>query len=362
MMNFKRSVAMLLIVSVCLTLCSCGYNPKTVGTITDPDGNVINITCGEYLCAQYEVTVGLLNEAEVSGEIDIEKFLDTWYDGGTVREYISQRVSEILLQKAVTDYLYDRTDLGDDVATTIYFDNYVQNEWSTNRDALIRNGIGFDSFKKYEIQSLKSAQLPYDLYGEGGEQELSREYVEKFIKNGVARFTYLSLPYRKVMGVDVTDEEKKELRSYATQILKACEEAEIPAHGSVKGVIASAAEEFSTNYQNMLGYVQDMESITYENERMVTGDGKFTAQQYAQMFGAKVGEYVMVDGGDGLYTIAYRQELDPETDNYDSLINEIIAVVASERFQSYLDENAKGFTIELDKKAAKYYSPEKIVF
>ena len=88
-------------------------------------------------------------------------------------------------------------------------------------------------------------------------------------------------------------------------------------------VIASAAEEFTTNYQNMLGYVQDMESITYENERMVTGDGKFTAQQYAQMFGAKVGEYVMVDGGDGLYTIAYRQELDPETDNYDSLINEI---------------------------------------
>lgn len=361
-MNLRKTAALLLIIAVCLSLCSCGYNPKVVGTITDPDGNVIDITCGQYLVAQYEATVNLLTELGASGEIDLKKVMDTRYEGSTIREYIKEKVSRKILDRAVTDYLYSQTDLDSDVSAKIYYDNYIQNNWVSNSDTMIKNGIGYDSFKAYEWQAIKANMVPYVLYGEGGEQELTREYVNTFISSGVGRFTYLSLPYRKVMDVGLSDDEKRDLRTYANLILAACRSADIPAHGTVKNVIADIAEEYSTNYQNMLGYYQDMESITYENQRIIVGDGSFTTDQQAQMFGAKVGEFVVVDGGDGLFIIAYRHALDPETDTYDNLINDVIASVARERFQTYIDEKAVDFSIELDKKAVKYYDPDKIVF
>ena len=361
-MKIKKIAAVLLLLALCLGLCSCGYNPKTVGTVTDPEGRKIDITCGQYLIAQYESLVSILNSAGASGQIDLVKLLDTEYEGGTIRDYIRSRLPDILLRRAVTDYLYDKTDLGDDTATKIYYDNYIQNDWASNSNSFLQNGIGFDSFRNYELQMLKAAQIPYVLYGKGGEQELSEEYVNDFIAEKCGRFTYISLPYRKVMDVGLTDEEKKELKSYAEQILAACEAEGIPAHGSAKNVIASAAQEFTVKYQSMLGYEQEMESITYDYQRRVIGDGTFTEAQYEQMFKAAPGEFVLVDGGDGLYIIAYRSELDPEEDTYDKLFNEAIVYVAGEQFQSYVEEKAKGFSIELDPKAVEYYSPDKIVF
>ena len=361
-MKFRKIAALLLVFTISLTLCSCGYNPKTVGTVTDPEGNKIDITCGQYLLVQYETVVSLLNSAGVSGQIDLSKLMDTEYGDGTVRDFIRSSLPEALLRRAVVDYLYDKAGLGDDVATKIYYDNYVQSNWASDSSSYLQNGIGFESFKVYEMQMLKAAQLPYDLYGKGGEKELTEEYVNEFIEEKCGRFTYISLPYRKVMGVELTDEDKKELKSYAEQILAACEEKGVPAHGSAKSVIAAAADEFYVKYQSMLGYEQDMESITYENQRRVFGDGTFTDAQYEQMFKAQPGEFVLIDGGDGLYIIAYRTELDPEADTYDELYDEAVAYVAGQEFQDYITEKAEGFSIELDSKAVEYYSPDKIVF
>ena len=210
-MRLRKIAALLLVFTVCLTLCSCGYNPKTVGTVTDPEGNKIDITCGQYLLVQYETVMSLLNSAGVSGQIDLSKVLDTEYGDSTVREFIRSSLPEALLRRAVVDYLYDRTDLGDDVATKIYYDNYVQSDWASSSSSYLQNGIGFESFKAYEMQMIKASRIPYDLYGKGGEKELTEEYVNQFIAEKCGRFTYISLPYRKVMGVDLTDELQKSI-------------------------------------------------------------------------------------------------------------------------------------------------------
>jgi len=357
----RRSAALLLVMTVCFALSSCGYNPETVGTITDPDGNTIEITCGEYLAAQYETVIQMLNDAGATGDVDIKALMETAYGDGTLGNFITGLVPEVLAQRAVADYVYDKTDYADDLNNRIYYDNYIRNGWATESSNMLQNGISFESYTKYQMQLLKTNALPYIIYAEGGERELSDEFIADFIETSCGRFTYLSLPYRKFGDVTTTDEELKELRKYAEEILAAASSAEVASQVSKKDIIASAAEEYSQKYQNMLGYLQEMSSITYENTLLMKGDGNFTDSQYEQMLAVPVGEYALIDGGDGLYTIVYREELDAENDTPENLLNNIISAVASGDLQDYISEKAAGFSVELDDKAVKYYSADKIV-
>lgn len=361
-MNLRKTAALLLVSAVCMSLCSCGYNPKVVGTITDPDGNKTDITCGQYLCAQYEITTALLNEAGVSGEIDMEKTMDSEYDGGTVRTYVQKATAERLLKRAVTDYMFANMDIEDDESVQLYYDSYIQSDWSASSSTLVRNGISFDSFHEYEMKSIRATRVPYIFYGEGGEQALTEDFVNNYIKNRYGRFTYISLPYHKLMDIALTDEDKAKLRSYAEQILEEAMNAQVADVVSVRERIAAAAEAHATDYLNMLGYDQDMDSITYEGQQLMYGDGTLTNAQYDQMFPSNPGDYMLIDGGDGLFIIAYRENNVPEEDTYENLLDKVITVVANDRFPDYLEEKSNEFTLELDPKAIKYYSPDKIVF
>ncbi len=361
-MDLRKTAAMLLILSVCVSLCSCGYNPKVVGTVTDPDGNTIDITCGEYLCAQYEITDKLLDEAGATGTIDMKATMDAEYEGGTVRDYVHKATEDRILRMKVTEYLYGQTDLATDVSSQIYYDTYIQSDWSSNSSVLMSNGIGFDSFKKYEMQIIRAGQLPYAVYGEGGDQALTTDFVNNYIKNRFGRFTYISLPYRRMLDTDLSEDELATLRTYAEDILEKASNPEGSEGMSIKARISQAAETHREDYMNLLGYNQDMESIVNENVAMMYGDGTFTEEQYDQMFPSQPGDFILVDGGSGLFSIVYREQNVAEEDTYDNLLHSVITVVANERFSDYLDLRAAEFTIELDPKAVKYYSPDKIVF
>ena len=362
-MIIRKTAAVLLIAALCLGLTSCGYNPETVGKVTGPDGFEKEITCGEYLAAQYEVVFNIVQQAGITGnqQIDMTKLMELeTSDGGTIREYVADAVSQTLINRMVTDYLYDRADIAEDDATKIYFDNYIQEDWASNSSYMLQNGIGYESFRTYEMQILKASQIPYVLYGKGGEKELSEEYISEYMETKVGRYTYLNLPYRKAMGVENTASDIAKLKSYAQEILDAVTSGHHIDISEPKDIIADAANEYTDKYQSLLGYYQEMSSITSENVLLLYGNGTFTTDQYDQIFRVGVGEYAIIEGEDGLFTIVYRHELG-ETDTADNLFNEIITAVAGSMFSQYIAETAEKFSIELDEKATAYYSPDKIV-
>ena len=362
-MMIRKTAAVLLIFALCMSLTACGYNPEVVGTITGPDGKVTEITCGEYLAAQYEVVYSIVESAEISDsqQIDMKKLMALEAsEGKTIGEYVAETLKETLIRRTVTDDLFEKTGMSYDEATRQYYDSYIQSDWSDSSSYMLQNGIGFDSFYKYEMQIIKAGQIPYALYGKGGEQELDEEFLEKFMETKVGRFTYLNLPYQKALGIDNTDTDKATLKAYAQEILTIINETEHAVGVPAKDLIATAANGYTDRYQNLLGYRQEMDSITKENSLLMYGDGTFTEDQYDQMLNVNPGEFAVIDGGNGLYSIVYRHELQ-ETDTADYLINSIINAVAAGMYQEYLAELAEGYSIELDEKAVKYYSPEKIV-
>ena len=359
-MAIRKIAAVMMIVAVMLSLTSCGYNPKTVGTITDPDGNVIDITCGEYLAAQYEAVVNLLNQAGAPDNVDLAAILDTPYGDGTIRDYLYELIPSTILNRAATDYIYGKVVGETDLPTKIYFDQYVQNDWAADSTVMLQNGIGFESFEAYETQILRASQIPYVLYGEGGEQELSDEYLADYVENSVGRFTYLSLPYRKFSGDPLSQTEIETLRNYANEILAKVLDGSMAPGLSPKEKISGAASDYVDEYQNMMGYQQEMSSVTYENTRFLRGDGKFSTSAYEQMFNVPVGGYAVIDGGSGLFTVVYRHEL-AEEDTAENMIDDIITATCGEMFTEYVLEVANGFRIEFDDKARQYYSLDKVV-
>ena len=362
-MIIRKTAAVLLIAALCLSLASCGYNPETVGTITGPDGLVREITCGEYLAAQYQVVYEIVQQAGITDnqQIDMKKLMDLEAaDGGTIRDFVARSVKQTLINRTATDYLYDKTDLGDDAMTQMYYENYIQNDWAQSSQFMLQNGIGYESFRNYEMQILKGTQLPYAIYGKGGEKELSEEFVNEFMETKVGRFTYIKLPYRKVMNVDNTQAENNTLKAYANEILAAIQEEKRADVVPPKDIIAEVAGGYADRYQNILGYHQEMDSITNDNQLLLNGDGKFTAAEYEQIFKVEIGEYAVIEGANGLYSIVFRHGLAAE-DTVDNLFNNIITAAAAPMFQEYLAETAEKFTIEFDEKATKYYSPDKIV-
>lgn len=362
-MTIRKTAAVLLLTALCLGLTSCGYNPEIVGTVTSPDGKVTEITCGEYLCAQYEVVYDIVQQAGISDsqQIDMKKLMELEAgDGETIREYVAEAVKETLINRTVTDDLYEKTELAGDVATMIYYDNYIQSDWADTSAYMRANGIGYDSFHDYEMQIIKAGQIPYVLYGKGGEKELSEEYIAEYMEKRVGRYTYLNLPYRNALGTDLSSSDIATLKAFANEILALINETEHAAGVPAKDLIANAANEYTDRYQNLLGYRQEMSSITYENQLLMDGDGTFTQGQYDQMLRVKEGEFALIEGDTGLFSIVYRHPLE-ESDTADNLINNIITAVAGDMYRQYLAELAEGYTIEFDEKAIKYYSPEKIV-
>ena len=89
----------------------------------------------------------------------------------------------------------------DDVS---YVESYTQYIWSYYSEMYEKNGISYDSFLLTYLNGEKSSAIFNAMYGEGGEREVAKGDINKYLEENIARIKYLSF--------DATDEEGNPLK------------------------------------------------------------------------------------------------------------------------------------------------------
>ncbi len=346
----KRFIAAIAVIVLCGLLCSCGYNPKEVGNVRAADGKEYVISCGRYLICQFTATDSALYTVDPSGATTLEKLLEGTVEGKPAREWIAAETERLLIRAAAVDRIAEENKV-QFTPEEKYINEYsIGYGWNNFYSIYMANGISHETFYDYQMNMAMDIQLPNRLYSTGGPNEIPDSLVEEYLYDKIARMTFIVTPAKKVDGSALTEDEQELLDTYAENLRKDVEEQGFDA------VIGT----YEVLYEAVLGEGCFDEAYT-QDQLVVRGDEQFPDAFYDMLLDSDMGEYGFYDAGSQSYVIFRRDDLKAE-DTVAELKDEVAAVVAPDMFEKMLEKYVKGWTVELDQKAAKYYSVDKITF
>ncbi len=346
----KRFIAAIAVIVLCGLLCSCGYNPKEVGNVKTADGREYVITCGRYLICQFTATDSALYTVDPTGATTLEKLLEGTVEGKPAREWIAAETERLLIRADAVDRIAEENKV-QFTPEEKYINEYsIGYGWNNYYSIYMANGISHETFYDYQMNMAMDIQLPNRLYVTGGPYEIPDSLVEEYLYDKIARLTFIVTPSKKEDGSALTEEEQARLDSFAEDLRKDVEE---------KG-FDEVLDTYKHLYEEVLGEGCFDEAYT-QDQLAIRGDGQFADALYDALLDSDMGEYGSYDAGSHSYVIFRRDDLKAE-DTVASLKDEVAKVVAPDMFEKLLEEYVKGWTVELDQKAAKYYSVDKITF
>ena len=346
----KRFIALIAVIVMCGLLCSCGYNPKEVGTVKAADGKEYVISCGRYLICQFTATDSGLYSVDPTGATTLQTLLEGTIDGKDAREWIAGETERLLIRAAAIDRIAEENGVTFTAEEKYIYEYSIGYGWNSYHSIYMANGISHDTFYDYQMNMAMDTQLPTRLFGKGGPNEISDSLVEEYIYDKTARVTFIYTPYQKEDGSTLTDDEMELLDTYAENLRKDVEEQGFDA----------VIDTYTVLYEALLG--EGCFDTAYTQDQLaIRGDGQFTDAFYDVLLDSDMGEYGFYDAGSHSYAIFRRDDLKAE-DTVEKLKDDVAAVVAPDLFEKMLEEYVKGWTVELDQKAVKYYSVDKITF
>ena len=346
----KRFIAAIAVIVMCLCLCSCGYNPNEVGTVKASDGKEYAISCGRYLICQFTAVDSALYTVDPSGSTSLADLLAGKVEDKDAREWISGETERLLIRAAAIDRLAEEYGIEFTPEEKYIYEYSIGYGWNSYYSTYMANGISHESFYDYQMNMAMDTQIPSRLYGTGGPKEISDEVVEEYIYDKTARVTFIYTPYQKEDGSTVTDEEYALLDAYAENLRKDVEEQGFDA----------VIDTYKILYEAVLGDGCFDEAYT-QDQLFIRGDGQFSDAFCEAMLDSDTGEYGFYDAGSHCYCV-FRRDALKEEDTVASLKDKVADVVGPGLFEEMLKEYVKDWTVDLNQKAVKYYSVDKVTF
>ncbi len=347
----KRLTAAVMIAVLSLCLCSCGYNPQVVGSVKSADGKETEISCGRYLIAQFTASDSALYTVDSTGSTDFATMLEGKVDGKDAREWIKDETERLLKRAIAVDGICKEHDISFTPDERYVYEYSIGYGWSNYHNIYMANGVSYDTFYDYQMNIAMDSELGHRLYGTGGPMQLSDELVQDYLDNKTARLTFIKTPATPTDStVTLTDEQYAKLDELAKQLY-----ADVQADG-----FDAAVEKYEPLYEEILG--EGCFTNAYTKDTLTfSGDGKFADAMMNALLGTKTGEYNFYDAGAHSYCVFHRDGL-KDTDTLDYIRDNVSYVLGTEMAEDLIDEYSKGLTVELDQKAAKYYSVDKVTF
>ena len=348
----KRILAVAVIAALCVCLCSCGYNPQVVGSVKDADGEGTEISCGRYLVAQFTASDSALYTFDPTGSSDFASVLKGEIDGTDAREWIAQETERLIMRAAAVDRIGADNGIAFTPDEKYVYDYSIGYGWSSYHDIYMANGISYDTFYDYQMNIALDAELTLRLYGTGGPMELDEEIVKDYRDNKTARVTLLLLPGTPSdSSITLTDEDLAMLDELAAKVYAEVQES---------GDFSAVREAYEPLYEEILGE-GCLDGAYSSSVLAIEGDGRYSADMMKALLGSETGDYGLLDAGSHNYSVFRREEL-KESDTLDYIRDSICDIVAADRYEELIDEYTKGWTLDLDQKAVKYYSVDKVTF
>lgn len=358
---FKKAVALLGAVAILLTFAGCHKKNEVAVTV-----NGVEFTSAYYMCAFLDADSQARNKIDEKAMEDdkIDTSKDGYYysqkiDGKKYQEWVKDTAIESLKKIAAYKIKCDENKLKISNDDKLGVEQYASYYWSNGYGAMYEpNGVSFETYKKYMLDSYYTQEYFEFLYGKEGKNAVSEDDIKKFLGENylIANVLYTDLSQLK-------DEEKTEkvktINGYADQLKAGTltfEDAYYKEHPSEK------KEETTTTTE------ADKDKLVQKDKFATVMGSDKTQETYQDEFYAEakkmaVGEVKVIEEKDGsAITILVKGDImaDPYyLENYDMTVRHDLK---DKEYEKAIDEFVKTLKADVNSYAVDRFKAKKLVY
>ncbi|MBR2807172.1 MAG: hypothetical protein IKE18_10420 [Oscillospiraceae bacterium] len=343
---FKTAAAVLF---TAILLCGC-YNPSTVMSI---DGT--NVACGTYLIrqlAEAENAVAKLTDEQGSA-VSLQDARSMSLEGVPFDQYVREKTIESCKRYIFTEQEFSKYGITIPNGIAYYYDSYCQNLWAEYSTFYMNNGISYDTFLNNTLNGYKYTLVFSYLYTDPQSPMcIPDDELSQCFRDNYRTVSYIKLPDSNNDSSDFSADQVAEIESLAD--------------GLVDDLNAGAEMEdlFNERYSEALAIghytlsVQD--SVVQANLSSDVLVSPLTTTEdpvlLSTVLSSPINTNGWVVGSNGvtyIYSIGDHVTSDTAWKDYSSYLAEILK---ADDFEAYVQSNMAAMSVQLDEKAADYYS------
>lgn len=322
----------------------CGKNYEKVVTV---DG--VDFAPNMYLCAQYNA----YNNAWSMVEDDVEDIMSATIEEMSAADWIHAETIKDLQVYAWTEKTFEEMGLSLAQEELDYIDQLVEYYWPYMEETYAANGIGKETYKKFNTFSYKYDKIFSALYEDGGEMAPTTEEYKAYMDDNYARITGFYMPKLDKEGEVLPTKDIEKIKAY-------CEEAVAELNSG------ASLEETSVKYKTLAGdyLAYDIDYSDASNNIIDSYIGKestaFSAEVEEKAFSLSPdSEYVYGEMDEDLIVYKRIENFSTEAE-LDNVKSSLLSEMKSEEFNAYAEEQASQLAVEEVAAAVKYYAVKKI--
>ena len=340
----KIAAAVLTVAMTAVLFTGCGKNYEKVVTV---DG--VDFTPSMYLCAQYNA----YNTAWGMVDEDVEDLMDETIEEMSAAEWIHNETIKNLQVYAWTEKTFDEMGLSLDEEELNYINELVEYYWPYSEEYYTANGIGKETYTKFNTFSYKYDKIFTALYGEGGAKEVTDAEYKAYMNESYARITGFYMPKLDKQGDLLPEREIDVIKGYCEDAVAELNSgAELDATSVKYKTLAGDYLAYDIDYSNASDNVID--SYIGKDSTAFSGDVEETAFSLSPD-----SEYVWGEMDEDL--IVYKRiENFSKDSELEEVKSSLLTEMKSEEFNAYAEAEAAKLATEEDAAAVKFYSVNKI--
>lgn len=340
----KIAAAVLTVAMTAALFTGCSKNYEKVVTVGD-----MEFSPSMYLCAQFNA----YSTAWSKVDEDVENILAETIEEVSAEEWIHAETIRNLQVYAWTEKTFDEMGLELNELDTGYIDELVEYYWPYNEEYYTANGIGKETFKKFNVFSYKLDKIFSAMYGEGGEKEVTDAEYEAYMNDNYARVTGFYMPKQDKLGKELGEKDMDVIKGY-------CEAAVEELNNGAD--LKETAEKYKTTAGDYLKL-----EVLYEDAKDNVIDSyigrdstAFSGEVEDQAFALEPNSEFVWGEMDEDFIVYKRIANFGEGSELEELKSDLLAEMKSEEFNTYAQTEAAKLATEEDAAAVKFYSVNKI--
>ncbi len=330
MKKITRILAVILVAVMVFSFTACSNWVVKGGGETVPKGIYALRMISAFYMAEVELD---LEEALTTKEL-----LKKEIDGVSAEEWIKDFTLEAVKKYIAVEKEFKRLELKLSDNSIAYAKSMAASQWKTYQFTYAKNGISLETLENANINSRKESVLFWELYGEGGEQEVTDSQIEDFFEENYFTINEILLPKKDEDGKVYDEAKLQELRDKAQDYL------ERAATEDFDQLVAESMDEHiheGETYEKMIS----KEKSGYEESTI----NKLTAAKVGDVFMDEDDEYILV------IKKCETEDVDEIIEkNHDSLVTEM----KTDEFGDYLLGVADEMDIKVNEK--NFVAPSKM--
>lgn len=356
----KRVLSTILIVLILLTSLSGCYKDVNVLVIDE-----YPVYPGLYLYFQLQA-LSIVSQ-EFDNEFVGKELYSQTYEGVTVKEWINTKTIELAQKFVFIEKIFDRLEL--DYANVeyemAYYESSLSGEWSSMNYFYIKNGIGFETFRKAYENYIKSNLVFDALYiSEGGEQEVPEEEIKEEFER---LYTYLDFIKVSILDEDgelFEEDEIKRILSAVKKMKRVAETAVIeedvlfiyPENIGLQAAFVDYCEDNDIDEED----IPDLKGRMITEHAIIKPDSSLYEPEFlTTLFDARYNKFYIYEAEESIYLCVRRSMLDFYEDSWKDYKGTLVAGLRNDDFLDYLNENSKYLSVSEKSGARRYFNMKK---